>query len=74
MKKEITVGQLLSVGVTLLIAIITGWVTINNKVSGHEKEIQGIQIRQSRVETQIDRLENKIDKIYEKVSERRDNN
>lgn len=47
MKKEITVGQLLSVAVTLLIALATGWITITNKVTRAEDKIQAIEAQQS---------------------------
>lgn len=67
MKKEITLGQLLSVGVTLLITIITGWVTINNKVSSHEEQIKSLENRQTKVELVNDRIELKIDKINENI-------
>lgn len=63
MKKEINLGQLLAVAVTLLIAIVTGWVTINNKVAAHEIEIQNIKDRQQKTETVLDRIESKIDEI-----------
>lgn len=45
MKREITLGQLLSVGVTILIALITGWVTLNNKVTGNTSDIKNNEIR-----------------------------
>ena len=74
MKKEITLGQILAVAVTLLIAIVGGWVTLNNKVSGHEKQIQAMEARQLRIESMVDRIENKIDRIYEnQILSRNDN-
>lgn len=63
MKKEITIGQLLSVGATLLIAIVTGWVTLNNKVSAHEVEIQSLQKKQDKTEVVLERIEGKITQI-----------
>lgn len=65
MKKEITLGQLLSVGVTLLIAIVTGWVTLNNKVATHDIEIKSLTEKQYKTEVTLDRIEGKIDKINE---------
>jgi len=58
MKKEITVGQLLSVAATLLIALATGWITINNKVSRHDAEIKTTH-------ESINRIEDKVDKVNE---------
>ena len=69
MKKEITVGQLLSVGATLLIAIITGWVTLNNKVSGHDAEIKSLQENQTKWEKVVERVEAKIDKGNETTTQ-----
>lgn len=61
MKKEITLGQLLSVATTLLIAIVTGWVTLNNKVSAHDIEIRTLQQNQIKWDIVVDRIEAKID-------------
>lgn len=72
MKKEITVGQLLSVGVTLMLAIITGWVTLNNKVSTHDVEIKGLQQRAENAERILDRIEGKIDILTIKVENKKD--
>lgn len=76
MKKEITLGQLLSVAVTLLIAVITGWVTISNKVTeqGTKFNIQIEQIKseqaaiQARFDRFTERFEIKLDKINENVN------
>lgn len=76
MKKEITLGQLLSVAVTLLIAVITGWVTISNKVTeqGTKFNIQIEQIRkdqdaiQARFDRFTERIELKLDKVNENVN------
>lgn len=69
MKKEFTLGQLLSVAVTLLIAIVTGWVTLNGKVSADSERIKAVEARQTRVESAVDKMSDKIDRIYEKVVE-----
>lgn len=72
MKREITLGQLLSVSVTLLIALITGWVTINNKVSMHDAEIKGLQLRAANAERILERIEGKIDILTIKVENKKD--
>jgi hypothetical protein len=69
MKKEITIGQLLSVGATLLIAIITGWVTLNNKVSSQAVEIKVLQENQNKWDRVVERIEAKIDLNNEKTNQ-----
>jgi uncharacterized ion transporter superfamily protein YfcC len=61
MKKEITLGQLLSVAVTLLIAIVGGWIAINNKVTSHDSDIYYIKQRLNSYDKLMDRVESKID-------------
>jgi predicted negative regulator of RcsB-dependent stress response len=76
MKKEITVGQLLSVAVTLLIAVITGWVTMSKKVTEQETkfsiQIEQIKKEQDAIQGRFDRFtertELKLDKINENVN------
>lgn len=67
MKKEITVGQLLTVAVSLLLAVITAWITLEKKVSKNEIEIQqvkGDQIsRDLKLEKLFDRLDQKMDRL-----------
>jgi hypothetical protein len=46
MKKEITVGQLISVATTLLIAIITAWITLTKKVTVMEVKQQNMEASQ----------------------------
>jgi hypothetical protein len=65
MKKEITIGQLLSVGATLLIAMFSGWVTLNNKVSSQGVEIKVLQDNQSKWDRVVERIEAKIDRNNE---------
>jgi len=76
MKREITLGQLLSVSVTLLIAVITGWITMSNKITeqGTKFNIQIEQIKadqaaiQQRFDRFTERIELKIDKMNENVN------
>lgn len=62
MKKEITLGQTLAVGATLLISIITAWVTLSNKVTR-------LEARQDALEDRYIRIESKIDKIADKAQD-----
>lgn len=76
MKKEITLGQLLSVAVTLLIALITGWITISNKVTeqGVRQDIEIRNLKEQQASDKKDnerfkeRVELKLDKINENVN------
>ena len=76
MKKEITLGQLLAVAVTVLISFGTGWITLTNKVSeqGAKFDIQIKQIKeeqaaiQARFDRFTERLELKIDKVNDNVN------
>ncbi len=43
MKKEITLGQFLSVAAAVLIAIATGWLTMSNKIAVAESNIRELQ-------------------------------
>jgi hypothetical protein len=67
MKKEITVGQLLSVSVTILITIITGWITMSNKVSSHGTQLKSVEKWQTRVEIVMDKMDSKSDRIESKI-------
>ena len=67
-----TVGQLVAVGTTLLIAIITGWVTINNKVSTHDAEIKHLQNRYEKSEQTFERIEGKIEQILITIQNKQD--
>lgn len=72
MKKEITLGQLIAVGASLLIAIITGWVTINNKVSTHDAEIKHLQDRYDKSERTFERIESKVEQILINLEKKKD--
>jgi uncharacterized protein YoxC len=60
MKREVTLGQALSIAVTIAITIITGWITMNNKVTR-------LEARQDELEKRYDRIETKIDLIVDKT-------
>jgi hypothetical protein len=76
MKREITLGQLLSVAITVLIAFGTGWITLTNKVTeqGAKFDIQIKQIKedqaaiQARFDRFTERIELKLDKVNENVN------
>lgn len=66
MKKEITIGQLLSVAATLIIALATGWVTMSNKVTRADARIDALEASQ-----RADKLEftKSIDELKWKVED-----
>lgn len=57
MKKEITVGQFVSGCITILIAVLTGWITMSNKVSSQDTRIEHIENRQEKTERILERIE-----------------
>lgn len=65
MKQPTPLWQAVSIAITLLIAIVTGWVTLNNKVSRIEakQELESINAEfiRSSMEKKIDKLDDKID-------------
>lgn len=72
MKKEITLGQLLGVGATLLIAIATGWMTMSNKISEQGMQIKNLQERQDKVESAIFGIQTDIRLILVKLQDKKD--
>lgn len=46
MKKEITVGQVIAVLSTFVIALATGWVTMTNKVAAIEQRVRDVETEQ----------------------------
>lgn len=71
MEKKISLGQLLAISITLLTSIITGWVTINNKVTDNNRRITNLEIQaekqQNQIESIMTRFENKLDKQSEEI-------
>lgn len=65
MKKEITLGQLLTGLLSLLITVVTAWITLNNKVSSHSEKIKTLEERLLYGEKMIERVETKIDRLNE---------
>lgn len=63
MKKEITLGQLVSVAVTVIIALATGWITQNSKVSKLEEKVLILQAQQAEQSHANEKKFDKIDKV-----------
>ena len=63
MKREITLGQVITVAATIVVSLITGWITMNNKVSSHEVKIQTLETRMNKTEVVLDRIEAKVERI-----------
>jgi hypothetical protein len=75
MKKEITVGQLVSAAVTVLIAMFAGWMSINNKVATLEEKNRTFEHQlynlQLSMDKKYDRIDDKLDKITNAVYEKK---
>lgn len=73
MKREITYGQLLAIGASFIIALATGWITQNNKVSKLEEQVRGMQTEmynmQLRADSKFDKIDNKLDVITNGISD-----
>lgn len=73
MKKEITLGQLLAVGVTILIAIFTGWITLNRSDARNDERARNLELQQTsheiRAERKFDKLDEKLDNIQNGISD-----
>lgn len=73
MKKEITYGQLLAIGASFIIALATGWITQNNKVSKLEEQVRNMQTEmyniQLRADSKFDKIDNKLDVITNGISD-----
>jgi hypothetical protein len=71
MKKEISLGQVLAISIALLTSLITGWVTITNKMTDQNRRIQNIEMQQEKQQNQIEqitaRLEDKVDHIRDEL-------
>lgn len=62
MKREVTLGQVLAIAVTLLISLLTAWVTLTNKVTR-------LEARQDALEQRYQRIESKIDLIVDRTQD-----
>lgn len=62
MKKEITVGQVLSIASAVLIALVTHWYTLNNKITRLETQREEDRIRLFDMQLEISKKFDKIDK------------
>jgi len=60
-KREVTLGQLITVGISLLVMIAGSWVNMSNR-------IQALEIKTNYRETDINIIINKIDKIQEDIN------
>lgn len=68
MKKEITVGQLIGSAITLLVAIMTAWITISNKVTRVETQQEQDRVEQYNIQLNNDKKFDKIDAKMDAIS------
>lgn len=73
MKKEITVGQIIAIGATFIIALATGWLTMSNKVAVVENELKELRSQQDEYKIEyrksLDELKWGIQDINGKITE-----
>lgn len=71
MKKEITVGQALTIAVSILVTVISAWVTLTNKVTRIEERnvIQDSEIYSLRLsnDKKFDKIDTKMDAMQEDI-------
>ncbi len=74
MKKEITLGQLLTAGISVLIAVFSAWVSISKQVAiQNEKNIQqdnAIYEMKLDATKKFDKIDNKLDDIIQALAEK----
>jgi len=73
MKKEITLGNLLTVATTVVLAFLAAWITMNNKVA--EMKVKQAEDEKRYYDSQIandrkaDRIEAKMDKLFDVMND-----
>lgn len=74
MKKEITLGQLLAVGTTVLITILSAWLSLSKQVAldaqknvDQDKEIYNMRISN---DNKFNKIDDKLDNIIEKLADK----
>jgi len=68
MKREVTLGQVLSIAVTIIIACLTGWITLSNKVERAEERDKNLEIRMSSYEIRQDKETGEIKKTLQEIN------
>lgn len=68
MKRELNLGQALSMAITLIIAGVTGWVSLNNKVSTQEANVKNLEIRMTSYEIRQAAENAEIKKALQEIS------
>lgn len=75
MKREITLGQLISVGVTILSCLLAAYIALTNQVArleekdrAMENQIYNIQLN---ADKKFDKIDNKLDNIGQTTNETR---
>lgn len=68
MKREVTLGQVLSIAVTIIIAGLTGWITLTNKVERGEERDKNLEIRMTGYEIRQDKETGEIKKTLQEIN------
>lgn len=72
LKKEVTVGQLLTIAGSVIIALATGWITMNNRVSRLEARDLEREKQYEKIERKMDRIDELVTKIYVELQNKQD--
>lgn len=72
LKKEVTVGQLLTIAGSVIIALATGWITMNNRVSRLEARDLEREKQYEKIEQKMDKINEVVTKIYVELQNKQD--
>lgn len=74
MKKEITLGQALAIACGLIVSIITGWITITNRVTALENKTNYLEHHNQKLEEKLDAIQKNTVEILIKMERKQDRN
>lgn len=74
MKKEITIGQALAIAIGLITTIVTGWVTMTNKVTSLETRVEYLERSTTKLEQKLDAIEKNTVSILVALERKQDRN
>lgn len=68
MKREVTLGQVLSIAVTIIIACLTGWISLSNRVAAADERDKNLEIRMTGYEIRQDKENGEIKKTLQEIN------
>jgi len=72
MKREITFGQVFGVVVSLVVVLITGWITMNNRVKALEVKADYQERSQQILQEKIDAIQHNTNQILVTLERKQD--